>query len=100
MQDSMKPTRWHAFVSLTWYDGLISFLFRFVAKTSEPLLAAGIIVSAADFLQKGTLMANNPALSVAWAWAQALAIEASTGPTLVCALQAFRARDRVKGWLY
>src|SRR5437867_1922516 len=51
--------KWNAFVSLNWYDGLISFLFRFVAKTSEPLLAIGVIVSAADFLQKGQLMTNN-----------------------------------------
>lgn len=92
--------RWQSFVSLNWYDGLISFLFRFVAKTSEPLLAVGVIVSAADFLQKGQLMSHNPTLASAWAWTQALAIEASTGPVLVFALQAFRAGDKVKGRLY
>src|SRR2546425_2480968 len=100
MQQATTSERWASFVSLQWYDGVISFLFRFVAKTSEPLLAAGVIVSAADFLQKGALMAHNPTLSTAWAWTQALAIEASTGPVLVFALQAFRARDMVKGWLY
>src|SRR6266487_1345829 len=100
MQETTKHPKWHAFVSLAWYDGLISFLFRFVSKTAEPLLAAGVIVSAADFLQKGQLMSNNPMLANAWTWTQALAIEASTGPVLVFALQAFRSRDMVQGWLY
>ena len=100
MQQPVKHPRWISFVSLDWYDGLISFLFRFVAKTSEPLLAVGVIVSAADFLQKGQLMSHNPTLASAWAWTQALAIEASTGPVLVFALQAFRAGDKVKGRLY
>jgi len=100
MQQSEKHPRWQSFVSLNWYAGTISFLFRFVAMTSEPLLAAGIIVSAADFLQKGQLMSHNPQLSSAWSWTQALAIEASTGPVLVFALQAFRSRDQVKGVLY
>lgn len=100
MQEPVKYPRLASFVSLNWYDGFISFLFRFVAKTSEPLLAIGVIVSAADFLQKGQLMSHNPTLSSAWAWTQALAIEASTGPVLVFALQAFRAGDKVKGVLY
>lgn len=100
MQEPIKHPRLQSFVSLDWYDGLISFLFRFVAKTSEPLLAVGVIVSAADFLQKGQLMSHNPTLASAWAWTQALAIEASTGPVLVFALQAFRAGDKVKGVLY
>jgi hypothetical protein len=81
MQQSRKWQRWQAFVSLNWYAGVISFIFRFVAMTSEPLLALGVILSAADFLQQGHLMAHNPTLQASWAWAQALAIEASTGPT-------------------
>jgi len=89
-----------AFIRLDWYAGLISFIFRFVAMTSEPLLAFGVIVSAADFLQKGALMAGNATFAAAWAWCQALAIEASTGPTLAFALQAFRTGDKVKGVLY
>src|SRR5438552_2472896 len=91
---------WDSFVSLDWYDATISFLFRFVAKTAEPLLAAGVIVSAADFLQKGQLLAHNPTLASTWAWTQALAIEASCGPVLVFALTALRDRDKVKGVLY
>jgi hypothetical protein len=95
-----SPPGWAAFVSLEWYDKCISFLFRFAAKTSELLLAAGVIVSAADFLQKGELMTQNPTLSLAWAWTQALAIEASIAPVLVFALQAFKDRDTIKGVLY
>jgi hypothetical protein len=92
--------KWQAFLSLNWYAGLISFFFRFIAMTSEPLLALGIIISAADFLLQGHLMAHNPMLVSAWAWCQAIAIEASTGPTLAFALAAFKARDQVKGILY
>ncbi len=92
--------KWQSFVSLTWYDGLISFIFRFLAKTSEPVLAFGVIISASDFLQKGQLMAHNPTLVTAWAWTQAFAIEASTGPVLASSLSAFRAGDTIKGVLY
>lgn len=99
-QTTDSHPRWQAFVSLGWYAGLISFLFRFLAMTSEPLLALGVILSAADFLQQGHLMSHNPALMVAWSWAQALAIEASTGPTLAFSLDAFRAGDKLKGRLY
>jgi hypothetical protein len=95
-----EHAQWRAFVSLAWYDGLIGFLFQFISKTAEPLLAAGVIVSAADFLQQGRLMEHNPMLADGWSWTQAVAIEASTGPVLVFALQAFKARDSIKGWLY
>jgi hypothetical protein len=98
--ETVKHPRWRAFVSLNWYAGVISFLFRFLAMTSEPLLALGVILSAADFLQQGHLMSHNPALVAAWSWAQALAIEASTGPALAFSLDAFRARDKLKGRLY
>jgi len=93
-------SRWNDFVSLTWYDSLIEFTFRFVAKTSEPLLAAGLVISAADFLTSGALMRGNAAFSMAWAWTQALAIEASSGVVFVYALGSFRQHDKVKAWLY
>ena len=89
-----------AFVSLAWLDGSINFIFRFVAKTSELLLAIGIIISAADFLTDGRLMHNNLVLADAWAWTQAIAIESSSGVVLMYALQAFRDKDKVKGWIY
>jgi hypothetical protein len=92
--------KWQQFTTLGWYDGLIEFVFRFVAKTSEPLLAAGLVISAADFLTSGALMRNNAAFSMAWAWTQAIAIEASSGVVFVYALQSFRQQDKVKAWLY
>ena len=92
--------KWQHFTNLGWYDGLIEFLFRFVAKTSEPLLAAGLVISAADFLTSGALMRDNQAFSMAWAWTQAVAIEASSGVVFVYALHSFRQQDRVKAWLY
>lgn len=101
---SSKGVDWRGFgkgfVSLRWYDGLIEFLFRFVAKTSEPLLALGLVISAADVLTEGRLMAGNPDLSTAWAWTQAIAIESSGGVVLVYALQSFRDKDPIKGALY
>lgn len=89
-----------SFVSLAWLDGTINFIFRFVAKTSELLLAIGIIISAADFLTDGRLMHNNLVLADAWAWTQAIAIESSSGVVLMYALQSFKDKDKVKGWLY
>src|SRR5712691_1911328 len=88
-QPEQKVGKWQGFTSLVWYDGVIEFLFRFVAKTSEPLLAVGLIASAADILTKGRLMEHNLALSDAWAWTQAIAIESSGGVVLVYALQSF-----------
>ena len=88
------------FIELTWYDQVIEFIFRFVAKTSEPLLAAGLVISAADYLSHGQVMAGHPAFSLAWAWAQALALESSSGVVFVYALQAFRQADKIKGAIY
>jgi hypothetical protein len=98
--NQQKWARWNAFVSLNWYDGFIEFLFRFVAKTSEPLLALGIVISAVDFLMKGALLSSNQPLTLAWAWTQAIAIEASSGVVFVYALQSFRTQDALKGRLY
>jgi hypothetical protein len=71
-----------------------------VAKTSEPLLAAGLVISAADYLSHGAVMTGNPAFALGWAWAQALALESSSGVVFVYALSAFRQADKVKGGIY
>ncbi len=99
-QSTSKHPRWQSFTSLKWYDGFIEFLFRFVAKTSEPLLALGLVFSAADVLTKGRLMQSNVMLTDLWAWTQAIAIESSGGVVLVYALLSFRDKDTVKGVLY
>lgn len=95
-----KNGRWKAFTSLDWYDGTIEFLFRFVAKTSEPLLAAGIVYSAADVLSKGHLGSTSPIMDNLWAISQALAIESSGGVVLVYGLQSLKEKDRTKACLY
>lgn len=92
--------RFARFVSLNWYDSFLDFIFKFAAKTSEPLLALGLVVSATDFLTKGALMAHNPALVMAWAWMQAVAIETSSGVVFVYALQSFKEHDKAKGVMY
>jgi hypothetical protein len=91
---------WKSFVSLGWYDGVIEFLFRFVAKTSEPLLAAGIVYSAADVLSKGNLGSGNQNMENLWAISQALAIESSGGVVLGYGLQSIKEKDQVKAWMY
>src|SRR5258707_10934658 len=93
-------SKWNVFVSLTWYDSLIEWVFRFVAKTSEPLLAAGLTISAADYLSHGAVMIGHPAFALGWAWAQALALESSSGVVFVYSLQAYRSKDKIKGAIY
>ncbi len=93
-------SKWNVFVSLTWYDSFIEWVFRFVAKTSEPLLAAGLTISAADYLSHGAVMIGHPAFALAWAWTQAVALESSSGVVFVYSLQAFRQTDKVKGGIY
>lgn len=54
----MTHSRLRAFASLTWYEETIKFLFDFSAKTSEVLLAAGLVVSTANFLTDGGRLKN------------------------------------------
>ena len=68
-------SRLDAFVSLVWYDTLLRFITNFIAKTSELLLAAGLVVSSANFLTDGTILGTTTPASQAWAWSQALAID-------------------------
>jgi hypothetical protein len=90
----------HTFASLHWYDETIKFIFNFVAKTSELLLAAGVVISSANFLTDGAIMQEHTTLSVAWAWAQALAIDSSLGIVFVNGFQAARERDKIKAAIY
>ncbi|MBX5450166.1 hypothetical protein [Thermogemmatispora sp.] len=88
------------FASLQWYDETIKFIFNFAAKTSELLLAAGVVISSANFLTDGAIMQDRSPLSVAWAWAQALAIDSSLGIVFVNGFQAARDRDKFKAAIY
>lgn len=90
----------HSFASLRWYDETIKFVFSFVTKTSELLLAAGIIISTANFLTDGDVMNHNKGFSDAWAWARALAIDSSLGVVFMNAFQAVRERDKVKAVIF
>ena len=92
--------QFRAFASLHWYDETIKFVFNFVTKTSELLLAAGIIVSTANFLTDGDVMRGHKELSDAWSWSQALAIDSSLGIVFMNAFQAVRERDRIKAIIY
>jgi len=92
--------RLSSFASLHWYDEVIKFVFNFVTKTSELLLAVGIIVSTANFLTDGHVVHGHQALSDAWSWAQAIAIDSSLGIVFMNALQAVRERDKVKAVIF
>jgi hypothetical protein len=85
-----------AFASLRWYEETIKFVFPFVAKTSELLLAGGIVITTANFLTDGAVMSHNTALADAWSWAQALAIDSSLGMVSMNAFQAMREREKIK----
>lgn len=95
-----KRNKLQKFASLEWYEAFIEFIFRFLAKTSELLLAVGLVFSAADVLSKGQLMESSPMLLYAWAWAQSIGIEASGGIVLVYGLQSVLEKDTIKAWLY
>jgi len=96
----MNNNHLRAFASLRWYDETLKFVFNFVAKTSELLLATGIIISTANFLTDGDVMSHNKVLSDAWSWAQALAIDSSLGIVFMNAFQAVRQRDKIKAVIY
>ena len=98
--NEQNSDRLHAFVSLHWYDETIKFVFNFVTKTSELLLAAGVVVSTANFLTDGDVMSHNKLLSDAWSWAQALAINSSLGIVFMNALQAVQERDKFKAIIF
>ena len=95
-----QNTRLDTFLSLDWYEMVLRFLFTFVAKTSEVLLAAGLVVSTANFLTDGSILAAHPAVSIAWAWAQALAIDSSLGVSLSSAIQYLKQEEWIRGVLY
>jgi hypothetical protein len=89
-----------AFASLRWYEETIKFVFPFVAKTSELLLAAGIVISTANFLTDGAVMSHNTALADAWSWAQALAIDGSLSIVFMNAFHSLRERDTIKAIIF
>jgi hypothetical protein len=88
------------FADLRWYDGLIRFIFNFTAKTSEVLLAAGLVVSTANFLTDGAIMSGHPVVATSWAWAQAIAIDSSLGVTFWYVFQCIKHQDWIKVVLY
>src|SRR6266567_4615261 len=93
--------RWlQTFAALNWYEETIKFIFNFVTKTSELLLAAGIVISTANFLTDGDIMSHNKSLSDAWSWAQALAIDSSLGIVFMNAYVAVREREKIKAAVF
>jgi hypothetical protein len=98
MERMMKHLR--TFAALGWYEETITFLFTFTAKTSEFLLAAGLVVSTANFLTDGNVMGHSDQLATAWAWAQAFAIDSGLGITFFSVFTCLKQRDWLKATLY
>ncbi len=95
-----RHPRIDAFVSLVWYDTLLRFITNFIAKTSELLLAAGLVVSSANFLTDGAILGITTPASQAWAWSQALAIDSSLAISFYYVLLCFKQQDWAKCILY
>jgi hypothetical protein len=93
-----NKNRLERFLALNWYETALRFVATFVAKTSELLLAAGLVVSTANFLLDGNVLNN--AQATAWAWVQALALDSSLGISFYSVLQCLKQRDWVKFALY
>jgi uncharacterized coiled-coil protein SlyX len=100
-------SKWQHFVSLEWFDALLDFVFKLTAKSSEVLLAAGVILSTANHFQHGSLFTTmvlqqgkpvsvDTVLFEIWTWTQAIGFEASAGVVLASALDAQRNKDIVK----
>src|SRR5258708_14690917 len=94
-----NKNRLERFLALNWYETMLRFIATFVAKTSELLLAAGLVVSTANFLTDGNVL-NNAQAAAAWAWVQALALDSSLGISFYYMLQCLNQRDWVKFALY
>lgn len=92
-------SKWEQFLSLSWLETLIEFTFGLIAKAAEPMLAFGLVFSAANVLSHGELGANGT-LDIVWAISQSVAIEASGGVVLNLGLLAVGAKDKVKASLY
>jgi hypothetical protein len=97
--NSERRQLFERFLSLAWYETLLRFIATFIAKTSELLLAGGLVVSTANFLTDGHVL-DNPGAAGAWAWVQALALDSSLGISFYYVLQSLKQRDWVKFALY
>jgi hypothetical protein len=86
-----------SFASLEWLDGIISFGFRLLAKLAEPFLAAGLIMSAIDYMSKGTFLVGMP--HEAWIVTQGFALESSGGVVLALSFEARAEGDKAKMWM-
>jgi hypothetical protein len=97
---SRKHPRLEAFLSLAWYEVFLRFVANFVAKSAELLLAAGLVVSTANFLTDGEVLVTGSAAFEAWSWIQSLAIDSSLGISFYYVLYCLKQRDWVKFTLY
>lgn len=97
---TQQQRRLRSFASLKWYEDVITFVFTFAAQTSEMLLAAGLVVSTANFLTDGNVMRSGTGLATAWAWAQAVAIDSSLGVTFYQVFASAKRQDWIKATCY
>jgi hypothetical protein len=95
-----ERSRIEEFISLAWYEAFLRFIANFIAKSSEILLTAGLVVSSANFLSDGSMLKDGTPLAIAWAWTQAIAIDGSLGVSFYSVFQSLKQRDWIKFILY
>ncbi|WP_151756736.1 hypothetical protein [Dictyobacter vulcani] len=95
-----KYSRLEEFISLAWYEAFLRFIANFIAKSSEILLTAGLVVSSANFLSDGSMLKDGTPFAIAWAWTQAIAIDGSLGVSFYSVFQSLKQRDWIKLFLY
>src|ERR1700730_10052418 len=95
-----KHSRLEEFISLAWYEAFLRFIANFIAKSSEILLTAGLVVSSANFLSDGSMLKDGTPFAIAWAWTQAIAIDGSLGVSFYSVFQSLKQHDWIKFFLY
>jgi hypothetical protein len=81
---------------LSGYSRFLDGVFKFVAYSSELLLALGVILSTVNHFETGALFGGSPTILAIWSWTQAIGFEASAGVVLLFALNANQENDKSK----
>lgn len=88
------------FGELKWLKDIKNFILELVVQASEILVIIALVLSMVNFLTGGALMKEISWLSDAWAWLQAVAIDAGFGVVLVSFLDNFKKETRVQCFVY
>jgi hypothetical protein len=88
------------FPSLEKLDTGIFYILELASSLSVLLLAFGLIASVANVLTQGAVLTNHPWAQEAYAWTQAVAIDASVAGVIIRTFQYRKEGQNIKMWLY